>query len=287
MHEKLQLIGDNSPVQLVQPIAGGDINQAYYVQTAEKHYFIKTNQHVPADFFKMEADGLERIRATNTIAVPEVYYYDIAKGYEEMVLIMEWVEGNKSNSTGRVLGENLAALHLAETSSSYGLDQTTFVGELTQENIWYDSWVDYYREMRLRPQMEIAMEKGRMKGKRQKRMESLLVNLDQYIPKTPPVSLLHGDLWGGNWLVGKDGEPYLIDPSVVYGDHLFEIAFTELFGGFPADFYQSYQAVFPLENYYEEVKPIYQLFYLLVHLNLFGEGYGGGVDRILARYGKL
>ncbi|SFM17822.1 Fructosamine-3-kinase [Gracilibacillus orientalis] len=284
MYKKLQLMGDYSPVQLVQPVAGGDINQAYYVQTAEKHYFIKTNQRVPADFFKIEADGLEQIRATNTIAVPEVYHYDIANGDEEIVLIMEWVEGNKNATTARVLGENVAALHLAEAGSSFGLDQTTFVGELTQDNVWYDNWVDYYREKRLRPQMELAIEKGRMNGKRRERMESLLANLDQYIPKTPRVSLLHGDLWGGNWLVGKDGEPYLIDPSIVYGDHLFELAFTELFGGFPADFYQSYQIAFPIEAYYEDVKPIYQLFYLMVHLNLFGEGYGGSVDRILAHY---
>ncbi|MGP4039508.1 fructosamine kinase family protein [Gracilibacillus sp. D59] len=284
MHTKLRLIGDDSPIQLVEPIAGGDINQAYYVQTAKKNYFIKTNQSVPSEFFKIEADGLERIRATNTIAVPQVYHYDIANGNEEIALIMEWVDGSKKASTGRILGENLAALHLADAGSSYGLDQTTFVGELTQENVWYDNWVDYYREKRLRPQMELAIKKGRMNGKRRERTESLLAHLDQYIPKVPRVSLLHGDLWGGNWLAGENGEPYLIDPSVVYGDHLFEIAFTELFGGFPADFYQSYQAAYPLEDYYQDVKPIYQLFYLLVHLNIFGEGYGGSVDRIITRY---
>lgn len=284
MQEKLALIGDHSPVQLVQPVAGGDINQAYYVQTEERNYFIKTNRGVPADFFQIEADGLERIRATNTIAVPTVYHYDIANGDEEITLIMEWIEGEKNTLTGRWLGEGLAALHLATSGTLYGLDQTTFVGELTQDNTWYDNWVDYYQEKRLLPQLELAIRKGRMNDKRRERMEALLACLDQYLPKIPHVSLLHGDLWGGNWLAGKNGEPYLIDPSIVYGDHLFEIAFTELFGGFSAYFYQSYQSVFPLEDYYEEVKPIYQLFYLLVHLNMFGESYGRSVDRILTRY---
>ncbi|UOQ50199.1 fructosamine kinase family protein [Gracilibacillus caseinilyticus] len=284
MQEKIKLMGDQSTIEKVQPVSGGDINQAYYVQTANHQYFVKTNQDVPADFFQIEADGLDRIRNTETIAVPAVYHVDHDAADQEMTLIMEWIDGRPTKQTGNWLGEQLAAMHTTDVGTQYGLDQRTYVGALTQNNHWYDNWVDYYRDKRLRPQMDLAITNGRMTGIRQARLEQLLVNLERFIPAKPRVSLLHGDLWGGNWLTGAHGQPYLIDPSVLYGDHLFEIAFTELFSGFPAHFYQSYQTSFPLEDYYEDVKPLYQLFYLLVHLNLFGEAYGSSVDRLLAHY---
>ncbi|KAB8127141.1 fructosamine kinase family protein [Gracilibacillus oryzae] len=284
MQARLKQIGDNTDIKEITSISGGDINKAFYVKTEIREYFVKKNINVPADFFKIEADGLERLRATETIRVPEVYHVDIASGNEEIYLIMEWVGGEKSTATGKILGEKLAELHLSETDGLYGMSGTTFVGEITQENDWDDDWLYYYREKRLGAQLELGTRNGTIRGERRKQLEKLLMKLENYIPKNPRVSLLHGDLWGGNWITGPGGEPYLIDPSVVYGDHLFEIAFTELFGGFPADFYQSYQDSFPLADYYEEVKPLYQLFYLLVHLNLFGEGYGGSVDRIVGRY---
>ncbi|UOQ87475.1 fructosamine kinase family protein [Gracilibacillus salinarum] len=284
MQEKIKLTGDQSPVKKIQPVSGGDINQAYYVQTANHEYFVKTNQDVPADFFQIEADGLERIRNTETIAVPAVYHVDHDDADQELALIMEWVDGQPTEQTGKRLGEQLAAMHATDAGAQYGLDQRTYVGSLTQQNHWYDNWVDYYRDKRLRPQLDLGISNGRITGIRQTKLEYLLINLERFIPAKPRTSLLHGDLWGGNWLTGAHGQPYLIDPSVLYGDHLFELAFTELFGGFPAPFYQSYQSSFPLEDYYEDVKPLYQLFYLLVHLNLFGEAYGSSVDRILDHY---
>ncbi|WP_058308753.1 fructosamine kinase family protein [Gracilibacillus massiliensis] len=284
MENKLRSIGDHSKIKTIQSVSGGDINQAYFVETAAQTYFIKSNKQVSATFFQAEAEGLDRIRATKTINVPEVFHYDVAQNDEEIFLIMEWVEGAKHASTGKWLGEDLAALHSTNVGDQYGLDRSTFVGEIRQENLLFDSWLDYYREQRLQPQMNLAISNGSMTGKRLKRMEQLLTRLDQYVPHAPRVSLLHGDLWGGNWLAGLNGKPYLIDPSIVYGDPLFEIAFTELFGGFPADFYASYQSTLPLKDYYEDIKPLYQLFYLMVHLNLFGESYGTSVDRILKHY---
>ena len=125
---------------------------------------------------------------------------------------------------------------------------------------------------------------GTIKGNRYHLLTKLLERLEEWIPHHPSASLLHGDLWGGNWMNGADGKPYLIDPSILYGDHAFELAFTELFGGFSPSFYRAYEDVFPLPAEYENQKPLYQLFYLLVHLNMFGESYGGSVDRILKRY---
>lgn len=284
MKEKLAQIGDTSEIINIKPVTGGDINQAYYVETSENVYFVKANQQVPANFFQSEAEGLEEIRATNTVHVPKVYHYDIAENKEKIFFFMEWIEGTKNSETGKILGEEAAKLHAAKSHGRFGLDKPTFVGQLPQHNEWYDSWIDYYREKRLQPQLQLGIQNGRITNTRREHLEQLIAKLDHLLPAKPYASLLHGDLWGGNWLTGKNGVPYLIDPSILYGDHLFELAFTELFGGFPDSFYDSYRQVYPLADYYEDVKALYQLFYLLVHLNMFGEGYGNSVDRILSYY---
>lgn len=286
MEEKLKQIGDYTPIQTMTPVSGGDINQAYYLKTNKKEYFIKKNKKADGDFFQAEVNGLERIRSTQTIAVPEVYYVDQSSTGQELVLMMEWVQGERTAATEQQLGKHLATMHLAGGASQYGLEQSTYVGTLTQTNDWYNNWVDYFGKHRLQLQLDLAVHFNRMNQKRRTKLETLIRDLDKYLPSQPRISLLHGDLWGGNWIIGEAGKPYLVDPSVLYGDPLFEISFTELFGGFSNAFYSQYQDILPLEDYYEEVKPIYQLFYLLVHLNMFGETYGSSVDRILEKYVK-
>ncbi len=232
MEEKLKQIGDNTSIQTMTPISGGDINQAYYIKTEKQEYFVKANRNTADDFFQVEADGLERIRSTQAIAVPEVYYYDKSSSNKEMVLIMEWIQGEKTATTEQQLGEQLASMHLTDRSAQYGLGKPTYIGKLPQTNGWYSDWVEYFRDHRLQLQLDLSVKFNRMNQKRRLKLETLIRDLDKYLPNQPRVSLLHGDLWGGNWITGQAGKPYLIDPSVLYGDHLFELAFTELFGGF-------------------------------------------------------
>ncbi|WP_226036243.1 fructosamine kinase family protein [Aquibacillus saliphilus] len=279
----LTKIGDHTKIKCIKQVSGGDINEAYYVQTEAKQYFIKGNQQVPEHFFRVEAKGLSLIESTKTIHVPYVYYYDEPRNGEECLMILDWIEGNQADATSSLLGNQLAQMHL-HSNEQFGFEEDTFVGTLTQRNGYFDSWLTYYQNQRLVPQFELAISRGRMLKQRRERLEKLISTLDKWMDKHPKASLLHGDLWGGNYLTGANGNPYLIDPSVFYGDHAFEIAFTELFGGFSSDFYHAYEEVFPLPRNYQEVKPIYQLYYLLVHLNIFGESYGPSVDRILARY---
>lgn len=273
----------NQPIDDVQSVSGGSINKAYYVRANDGEYFVKINKGIPSHFFRVEAKGLKEIESTRTIQVPHVHYYNEPTDEETGILILDWVEGSKTPYTDEKLGQNLAQMHKTD-QISFGYEEDTFIGVLPQPNGWYDSWITYYRERRLYPQYQLALEQGRMTGKRKMQMEKLLDQLDRWIPEPARPSLLHGDLWGGNWVVGSGGTPYLIDPSILYGDHLFEISFTELFGGFSQTFYRAYEEIYPLPDYYEDVKPLYQLYYLLVHLNLFGEGYGGSIDRILSRY---
>ncbi|WP_254901204.1 fructosamine kinase family protein [Tuberibacillus sp. Marseille-P3662] len=283
IEEALHCSGDESAIQSSRAVSGGCINQTYYVKTKAGEYFVKLNADVPQDFFRREAEGLELIRETNTVMVPNVLYYNEPADHEMGVLVQEWLGGGRQMDTSARLGREVAALH-ATYGSAFGLANDNYVGELRQPNGWYDSWVDYYREQRLLKQVEYGEQVGRMPLERRRKMESLMERLNQWIPSNIRPSLLHGDLWGGNFMAGPEGEPVLIDPAVLYGHHEFDMAFTEMFGGFSQDFFDHYYEVFPPEAEYQERKHLYQLFYLLVHLNTFGGMYAQSVDRVLDRF---
>lgn len=273
--------GDSSAIQVMKRVHGGSINQSYYVETEKRRYFIKHHSNAPSRFFELEAKGLELIGKTRTIAVPEVLAYSDVK--KKAFLVMEWVKGEEKLDTQTKLGQHLAALH-KHSGDKHGFSEDTFIGILPQPNGLYSSWLEYYREQRLSAQLQVGIRQKRITGKRRKRMEKMLAQLGKWIPSDVQPSYLHGDLWGGNWLAGPAGEPYLIDPSFLYGDRHFELAFTELFGGFSSAFYEAYKERYQPDDYYEEAKPLYQLYYLLVHLNIFGETYGPQVDSVLRRY---
>lgn len=281
----LETVEKYGKIESLLRISGGDINEAYYIRSSKNEYFVKLNKNVDISFFEMEADALAVIRGTNTIHVPKVYEVITVEVEPAPIpmLWMEWVEGKKKKDTETLLGERLAAMHLC-TGSGYGLEKDSYIGMLKQENMLMSSWVSYYRDFRLGGQLRIGKKLGTISGNREQNLIHLMEHLDKWIPDKPKASILHGDLWGGNWITGKEGNPYLIDPSVLYGDHEYELAFTELFGGFSAAFYQAYQSVFPFSDEYQARKEIYQLYYLLVHLNMFGEVYGRDVDRILNKY---
>lgn len=279
----LHSILDHSTLLDFRAVSGGDINEAYLLRTEKQQYFIKFRQNPPKNFFSLEQTGLETIKKTNTIAVPTVFAREENEQYG--YLLMEWIEGNRTNKTSEMLGRNLAAMHQC-TGQGFGYSEDTYIGMLLQPNGFYENWIDYYRERRLLPQMNEAYENQYFSLEMRKKCEKLLEQLDRWLPQDSKPSLLHGDLWGGNWMTGKNGIPYLIDPSILYGDHEFEIAFTELFGGFPRQFYDAYNEVMPLSPEYSDRKPLYQLYYLLVHLNLFGTSYLSSVTRIVNNYSK-
>lgn len=274
----LHQMGDRESVRAIRPVSGGSISQAYRVQTENKVYFIKYNEEAPEDLFEKEARGLELLRETETVAVPEVQFYN------ETSIVLEWIEGAPSLDTEDRLGQKLALLHRTGKGSRYGLHFDNYIGRLPQPNDWACDWVEFLRDQRLGHQAQLAEAKGYMPKRRKERMARLLASLDEWAVPSGPPALLHGDLWGGNWIVGAAGEPYLIDPAVFYGERELELAFTELFGGFSRRFYDAYEDVWPLSDDYRDRRPLYQLYYLLVHLTLFGESYGPSVDRVLAYY---
>ncbi|WP_273835853.1 fructosamine kinase family protein [Guptibacillus sedimenti] len=281
IEEAIRKSGDLTSVEVVEGVSGGSINEAYYVRTKDREYFAKSNSSAPEDFFHAEKDGLELL-GRHGISVPEPLLI-LSQGNRESVFLMEWIRSVPSSNKGdRALGSLVASLHQKKENFA-GLHQANFIGELDQLNEPSTDWVTFFRDQRLGRMQNLARKKGKLTKERDQRLSKLRQRLDAIIGHQPDFSLLHGDLWGGNWLMTDEG-PYLIDPAVYYGDREIDIAFTYLFGGYSKAFYDQYQADFPLEKEFTDRLPIYQLYYLLVHLILFGESYGSAVDRILQKY---
>ncbi|MGF1504369.1 MAG: fructosamine kinase family protein [Anaerolineae bacterium] len=270
---RLRAALDTTQPLTLTPVSGGSINRAARVQAGSDRYFVKSVQDPPPGFFALESEGLRAL----TVRVPQVIAVD------EHFLLLEWIESaSRTRQAARRLGEALAQHH-ARHAASYGWPEDNFIGSLHQPNSHADSWAAFYAEKRLQPQREQAAERGRLPTQRARLLDRLIERMDDFLDE-PPAAVLHGDLWGGNWLATSGEQPVLIDPAVYRGDPEVDLAMARLFGGFPPSFFEAYDGVLPPRPGAADRVELYQLYYLLVHLNLFGESYGGSVDRILQRY---
>lgn len=267
------------------PVGGGSINQAYRLEgTDGARYFLKVNESRHLPMFVAEAAGLEAIAATNTIRVPVHITHGNAD--EQSYLVLEHLELS-SHGDARLLGEQLAVLHRntsipslplqgggrGDASTCFGFAQDNFIGITPQPNSWTADWVTFWREHRLGFQLRLAEENG-YRGQLQRLGEKLMDALPAFFTGyTPQSALLHGDLWSGNHGFLADGIPTIFDPAVYYGDRECDLAMTELFGGYPADFYAAYRAAYPLDIGYTTRRELYNLYHILNHANLFGGSY--------------
>jgi fructosamine-3-kinase len=219
--------------------------------------------------------------------VPEVIAQREATDALPAYLILEWIDQaahSMSRNFATNFGHAIAQLH-SITQPMFGLDFNNFIGELPQSNEPTDTWITFYRDQRIAPQVALARERGHLPHERETLLTKLMDRLDDLLAGTSnKPALLHGDLWSGNFLVTAEDQPVIVDPAVYYGEREVEIAFTELFGGFPAGFMNAYREAYPLDPGYEERRTLYQLYPLLVHLNMFGESYGQRVDTICRYY---
>jgi fructosamine-3-kinase len=272
-------------VRDARPIAGGDINDALRVSLADgRALFVKTHPRPLPDMFACEARGLRWLAEARALRTPEVIAVrDEPPAFLALELIAPAARGAGHDEQ---LGRGLAALHRAG-APSFGLDHDNYIATLPQPNIGAEalSWPRFYAERRLQPQLERAVDARHLTGRAQQLAERLLSRLPQLCGPDEPPARLHGDLWGGNAMVDDRGEPVLIDPAVYGGHREVDLAMMQLFGGFGARCFAAYDEAYPCADGHEERVALYQLYPLLVHVNLFGSGYVAGVERILRQYG--
>lgn len=273
-------------IKSVATVGGGCIANASRLETDGSPYFLKYGDDEVARTFTGEASGLEALGvADSPLVVPSVIEAAAASDDRPGFLVMEWINSGRQGRDfwGR-FGEGLAELHRS-SADEYGFDRDNFIGQLPQQNDWMDRWPSFFREKRLEPQVEMARERGRWQSSWNAPLEALYRRLPDIVPATPAPSVLHGDLWKGNFMVTAVGDPALIDPATYYGHREADLAMTELFGGYDERFYQAYRAAWSLEPEYETRREVYNLYHLINHLNHFGGGYAGSIERTLDHFG--
>lgn len=265
-----------------QRVSGGDINRAYRLELSSGEcVFLKCNRVGLLGMFNAEARGLEALRATGTIGVPEPLA--IGTDGNDAFLIMEYLSPAPHRSDyWEIFGRELAMLHRAKCGPSFGFSTDNYIGSTPQQNAPMDSWVAFFRKRRLIPQMKLAW--GLLDDRTRRNLTSITDRLDDLLPEPAFPSLIHGDLWSGNAVCGPDGKAWILDPAAYVGHFEAELAMTELFGGFPERFYRAYNEVNPIDNGYSTRRDLYNLYHLLNHLNLFGLPYLSNVSSIANRY---
>ena len=259
-------------------VGGGSINQAYCLQDNDQRYFVKTNRAAKLSMFEAEAIGLNEMAKTQTIRVPKAICWGIDQ--QRSYIVLEWLSLGKGQGNWHQLGQDLARLHRHTSHQGFGWHQSNTIGETPQMNPWCDTWSDFFCQHRLKYQFKLAHRNGgTFKGE-----NDLLATAAEILSthQAQP-SLVHGDLWGGNAAFEDDNTPVIFDPATYYGDREVDIAMTELFGGFPADFYQGYESEYPLESGYEYRKTLYNLYHILNHFNLFGGSYQSQAQQMINR----
>ncbi|HEX5766532.1 MAG TPA: fructosamine kinase family protein [Woeseiaceae bacterium] len=251
-------------------VGGGDIGSAWKVPTDREPVFLKTGPREFLEIFSAEAEGLEELGSANAVRVPAVLAFGLAGS--DAYIALEWLDlGGRDTAAAILLGRQLALQH-RNLDERFGWHRDNMIGTTPQLNDRDDDWIRFFRERRLLVQLQLAESNG-FGGELLQEGARLARNLDLLFDGYAPVpSLLHGDLWGGNWS-SVAGEPVIFDPAVYYGDRESDLAMTRLFGGFGSGFYRAYEDEWPLARGHEKRVALYQLYHVLNHLNMFGVAY--------------
>jgi fructosamine-3-kinase len=279
--KEFQYIAEENSFEIsdITELGGGDINEVFLITTASgEKIVVKLNnaENFPG-MYEAEKTGLETLAKTQTVDIPKVL--GLGNVGNKSYLLLEY------KSTGKAGGDfwenfatRLAALH-RNTSEKFGFSENNYIGSLPQQNTWMNGAAEFYISQRLEPQLKLAKDQNFDLGI----SDHFLRNISENIPDEPP-ALIHGDLWNGNLVITAEGNACLIDPAVAYAPREMDLAMMKLFGGFDPKIFRAYDEEFPLERGFEERIPLWQLYYLLVHLNIFGAGYKSRVANIVKRY---
>lgn len=263
-------------------LPGSAISQAHLLHTSKGLFFMKRNAALFGhDFFEKEARGLDLLANAGAMKVARPLFD--GKYHQEIFVVMEYLEkGSPSDHFWSDFGRSLANLH-RHTEETFGLSYDNYVGKIHQRNNRHASWSRFYSEERILPLVSRAVQHKLLDPSATACAENLCKKMGELVPEEKP-SLIHGDLWHGNFMVWQNGKVAIFDPALYYGHREMDLAMSRLFGGFDEQFYESYQEAWPLVAGYNEREPIHQLYPLLVHLLLFGGHYRQDVESILKKF---
>ncbi|MBF0597108.1 fructosamine kinase family protein [Faecalibacter rhinopitheci] len=273
----------NLDIENIFPVKGGDINDSYRVESYKNKYFLKLNtaQNFP-QLFEKEAKGLQTISETELFSTPKIIKHGITNN-DFQYLLLEWLDrGEPTLDNWEKFGHQVAQLHQI-TNDNFGWEEDNYIAIIIQPNQYKSTWEEFYAESRILPMVKLLVDKNVLNSKERKAAERLCLDLINIFPKEKP-ALIHGDLWNGNIFPKMNGEITPIDPAVYYGHREMDIAMADLFGGFDESFFNAYNEINPLQDNFEERKPIAQLFPLLVHAFLYEGYYIKDVQTILKKF---
>jgi len=288
MKEIIKTIEEDINIKIVsyRSIGGGCINDTQIlIDSNGKSFFLKKNLFSPPDMFYKEANGLNELSKANAIRVPKVILVS------EKFLLLEYINStSRSKNFFENFGRAFANLHKFN-SNQFGFFEDNYIGSTPQINIANEEekhdWNMFYLNKRLLFQYRLLEKNGYSDDKLRKYLRNIEDNIEQILDGSEQIpSLLHGDLWSGNYISDESGEACLIDPAVYYGNREADLAMTKLFGGFPTFFYEAYQNEFPLPDGYEYRENIYKLYHIMNHLNLFGDAYYNQTISLMKFYYK-
>lgn len=266
----------------ISTVDGGDINEAFSLQTDSGIYFLKVNEvkNFPEMFLK-EKNGLEALSKKSTFRIPKVL--DVTESDNKQFLFMEYIqEGRQSSNFWENFGRKLAEMH-SQTSENFGWETDNYMGNLKQQNNWTASFQDFFANYRILPLVEMLYQRNSFSKTTVQSAESLCLRINEIFPNESP-GFIHGDLWSGNFMTDETGNPVLIDPAVSFSHREMDIGMTKLFGGFSEQFYDSYNENYPLENGWKERLPLSQLYPLLIHAVIFGGSYVSNCRNIIEKF---
>ena len=271
------LCGQNAPLADLAPVGGGDTHQAFRLTLRGEAFFMKVNQRDAFAKLQAEAHALKVLnQSQSSLTFPKPIACQCAGSLAG--LLLSSLDFSKRHGDA-MLGTGLAQLH-QHTAPSFGFDRDNFIGATAQSNTWDDDWLRFYGRQRLGMQRDLARDNG-LTPSTLRKVDAVTSALPAFFENyRPAASLLHGDLWAGNAGMLSDGSAAIFDPASYYGDRETDLAMTELFGGFSHDFYRAYEAAWPLDSGYRHRRPLYQLYHILNHYNLFGGHYAKQADSL-------
>ncbi len=280
-HLLLEQFNRTVTIQSQQPVSGGDINQTFRLITNAGSFFLKVNHSSMNDMFQKEFEGLYLLHQTNTIKIPQPFIHGSFE--DQIFLVTEFIQkGNPPNNFWQTFAHQLATLHQC-SNNVFGLSTNNYIGSLHQQNNFCKTWSEFYATQRISPLAKLAFDQHKFSKEDIQLTEKLCKRFNDLLPEEKP-SLLHGDLWSGNFMCDDKGEPVIYDPAVYYGNREMDVAMSLLFGGFDKSFYDEYNQVFPIQPGWKERMRLCQLYPLLVHLILFGGHYYYSVIEIIRAY---